>query len=154
HPDKARNPWLKTALANLTIMYEASQAVSHILDLNDLLERILELIFGSIEADHGCVMLCNPDSGDIEPKALRWRDGGTPEEKLAVSRTIMDHVLREKQGVLVSDATQDERFNTGQSIVRFGIREVICVPMKGRHETLGVLYLDTHSTARDVVASN
>src|SRR6516164_8792304 len=66
----------------------------------------------------------------------------------------MDHVLREKQGVLVSDASQDSRFNTGISITRFGIREVCCVPMKGRHETLGVLYLDTHSTARDVVASN
>ena len=51
--------------------------------------------------------------------------------------------------MLVSDAAQDERFNTGQSIVRFGIREVICVPMKGRHETLGVLYLDTHANVRD-----
>jgi signal transduction histidine kinase len=66
----------------------------------------------------------------------------------------MDHVLREKEGVLVSDATRDERFNTGQSIVRFGIREVICVPMKGRHETLGVLYLDTHSSPRDLIAHN
>ena len=26
--------------------------------------------------------------------------------------------------------------------------------MKGRHETLGVLYLDTRSTARDVVEHN
>jgi signal transduction histidine kinase/pSer/pThr/pTyr-binding forkhead associated (FHA) protein len=154
HPDKAQTPWLKNALGNLAIMYEASQAVSHILDLNQLLDRILELIFRSIAADHGCVMLCHPETGEFEPKALRLRDGGTPEEKLSVSRTIMDHVLREKQGVLVSDATRDERFNTGQSIVRFGIREVICVPMKGRHETLGVLYLDTHSTARDVVAHN
>ena len=37
-------------------MYEASQAVSHILDLNQLLERILELVFRSIEADRGCIM--------------------------------------------------------------------------------------------------
>jgi signal transduction histidine kinase len=154
HPDRARSQWLKTALANLTIMYEASQAVSHILDINQLLDRILELIFRSIEADRGCIMLRHPDTDAFEPHALRWRQGGAPDEKLAVSRTIMDHVLREKQGVLVSDATQDERFNTGQSIVRFGIREVICVPMKGRHETLGVLYLDTNSTARDVVARN
>jgi len=154
HPDRAKTPWLKTALANLSIMYEASQAVSHILDLNQLLDRILELIFGSIEADRGCVMVCNADTGEFEPKALRWRQDEQADEKLPVSRTIMEHVLREKQGVLVSDATQDERFNTGQSIVRFGIREVICVPMKGRRETLGVLYLDTHSTARDVVASN
>ena len=35
-------------LANLGVMYEASQAVSHILDLDQLLDRILELIFRSI----------------------------------------------------------------------------------------------------------
>jgi signal transduction histidine kinase len=148
-PDQVKTPWLKTALANLGIMYEASQAVSHILDLNQLLERILELVTRSIEADRGCVMLRHPDTGQFEPKAILTRGGGDDQEKIAVSRTIMEHVLREKQGVLISDAAQDERFNQGQSILRFGIREVICVPMKGRHETLGVLYLDTRSTPRE-----
>jgi signal transduction histidine kinase len=153
-PDKAKGPWLKSALANLGVMYEAIQAVSHILDVNQLLERIMELIFRSIEADRGCIMLKNPSDGQFEPQAARWRDEANAHEKIAVSRTVMDYVLREKQGVLVSDATQDERFSAGQSIVRFGIREVICVPMKGRHETLGVLYLDTRSSARDLVERN
>jgi signal transduction histidine kinase/pSer/pThr/pTyr-binding forkhead associated (FHA) protein len=150
-PEQAEGAWLQTALANLGILYEASQAASHILDLNQLLEKMMDLLLRSIEADRGCIMLRNP-SGQFEPKAVRWRQDAAPQEKMAVSRTIMDYVLREKQGVLVSDASQDERFNTGQSIVRFGIREVICVPMRGRHETLGVLYLDTLSTAQDVVA--
>jgi signal transduction histidine kinase len=132
-------------------MYEASNAVSHILDLNELLDRILELIFRSIEADRGCIMLRHPDSGLLEPKALRRRKEGSSGEKFAVSRTIMDHVLAAKEGVLVSDASRDERFNSGESIVRFGIREVICVPMRGRHETLGVLYLDTHTGAREAM---
>jgi signal transduction histidine kinase/pSer/pThr/pTyr-binding forkhead associated (FHA) protein len=151
-PDQVATPWLKTALANLSVMYEASQAVSHILDIDQLLERIMELIFQSIEADRGCIMVRKPESHLFEPKAIRWRDDTDHREKIVLSRTIMEHVLREKQGILVSDASRDERFNTGQSIVRFGIREVICVPMKGRHETLGVLYLDTRSTAREAVA--
>src|SRR5262249_28860232 len=71
-------------------------------------------------------------------------------QKMNLSRTIVEYVLHQKQGVLVTDAAQDERFNTGQSIVRYGIREVICVPMKGRHETLGVLYLDTRVSAREM----
>jgi signal transduction histidine kinase len=153
-PDQAGTAWLRTALANLGIMYEAIQAVSHILDLDQLLDRIMELIFRSIEADRGCIMLRDPEGDNFQPKAVRWREGVNNEEKIAVSRTIMDHVLREKQGVLVSDASQDSRFNTGISIVRFGIREVICVPMKGRHETLGVLYLDTYSNARELVMNN
>lgn len=147
-------PWLKTALANLGIMYETIQAVSHILDLDQLLERIMELIFRSIEADRGCIMLKHPSTGAFEPKAIRWREEVDSEEKIALSRTIMEYVLKEKQGVLVSDAATDARFNTGASILRFGIREAICVPMKGRHETLGVIYLDTRTSAREVLAKN
>jgi signal transduction histidine kinase/pSer/pThr/pTyr-binding forkhead associated (FHA) protein len=150
-PQQADTPWLQTALANLGIMYEAIQAVSHILDLDQLLEKIMDLILRSIEADRGCIMLRDPSTGQLEPKALRWRNKENAGEKIALSRTIMDYVLREKQGVLVSDAAHDERFAAGQSIVRFGIREAICVPMKGRHETLGVLYLDTHSLPRDLL---
>jgi signal transduction histidine kinase len=153
-PDQAGTPWLKNALANLGVMYETIQAVSHILDLDQLLERIMDLIFRSIGADRGCIMLKNPDGGQFQPKAVRRREGLDAQEKIAVSRTVMDYVLREKQGVLVSDAAHDARFRSGQSIVRFGIREVICVPMKGRHETLGVLYLDTRNSARDLIEQN
>lgn len=150
-PDQAGTPWLKNALANLSVMYETTQAVSHILDIDALLERIMDLIFESIAADRGCIMLRDPSSEEFEPKAVRWREGVNSQEKIALSRTIMDYVLREKQGVLVADAAHDERFLTGQSIVRFGIREAICVPMKGRHETVGVLYLDTYSSAKEMV---
>jgi signal transduction histidine kinase len=152
-PDQAGTAWLKTSLANLRIMYEAIHTISHIVDLDQLLERIMDLILSSIDADHGCIMLRHPETDQFEPKAVRWRHGLDSQEKMPLSRTVMDYVLREKQGVLVSDAASDERFNAGQSIVRFGIREVICVPMKGRHDTLGVLYLDTHCSPREIVES-
>jgi signal transduction histidine kinase len=150
-PGEAASDWLRTRLANLSVMYETVQAVSHILEIDPLLERIMELIFRSIEADRGCIMLRDPQTNEFGPKAIRYREGTNPHERIEISRTIMDHVLREQQGVLVSDAAHDERFSAGQSIVRFGIREAICVPMKGRHETLGVLYLDTRTTARELM---
>ncbi|MFL5341795.1 MAG: ATP-binding protein [Gemmataceae bacterium] len=153
-PDKATSAWLQTRLANLGIVYETIQAVSHILEIDPLLERIMDLICQSIEADRGCIMLRHPDNGLFEPKAVRFRDGAGRHETIAISRTIMEFVLREKQGVLVSDAARDDRFNTGQSIVRFGIREAICVPMKGRHETLGVMYLDTALSSREIVSDS
>ena len=163
-PEKVEGKWLKAALANLGVMYETTQAISHILDPNELLERIMELIFKSLDAERGCIMLraSHPQdatagadlisSAELEPRAVRWRDGANRQEKIPVSRTVMDHVLREKEGVLISDATRDERFQAVQSMVRFGVREVICVPMKGRHETLGILYLDTRTSAREVIA--
>ena len=152
-PEQVKGPWLKNALANLGVMYETIQAVSHILDVNQLMERIMDLIFRSIEADRGCVMIRGADGGELEPRTVRWRRA-SPQDKMTVSRTIVEYVLRERKGVLVSDAARDDRFNPGNSIMRYGIREVICVPMKGRHETIGVLYLDTVSTARDAVVRN
>jgi nitrogen-specific signal transduction histidine kinase len=157
-----QGPWLKNALANLSVMYETTQAISHILDLDQLLSRIMELIFKSLDADRGCILLRPAGGGDdagelnsanLEPQAVRWRDLATRHEKLPVSRTVIDYVLREKKGVLVSDATRDERFQAVQSIVRFGVREVICVPMKGRHETVGVLYLDSRTPMREAIAA-
>jgi signal transduction histidine kinase len=154
HPDKADVPWLR---ANLGVIYEAIQAISHIIDLDQLLDRIMDLIFRHLDADRGCIMLRPSDAqgtpslglDELEPKALRWREPAQKQEKMPVSRTVMEHVLQQKQGILVSDAASDQRFRAVQSIVRFGVREIICVPMKGRHETLGVLYLDSRTTARD-----
>ncbi len=166
NPAQVEGPWLRNAQA-LGVLYEATQLISHTLDVNQLLERILDLVFRTLQADRGCIMLRTtsptqegpgPDPGplssrEFEPMAVRWRDAAAEqEEKLPVSRTIVDYVLREKKGILVSDALRDERFQAGQSIIRSGIREVICVPMKGRHQTLGVLYLDTSTPVNRLAA--
>jgi signal transduction histidine kinase/pSer/pThr/pTyr-binding forkhead associated (FHA) protein len=164
HPEQVDGPWLTNALANLRVLYEAIQAISHILDLEELLDRVLELLFRHLDADRGCIMLREggtatnvevtpTDSSDFVPKAARWRDGTTRQEKIPISRTIVDYVLREKKGILIADAARDERFQAVQSIVRLGVREIICVPMKGRHETLGVLYLDTRTTSREALSA-
>jgi signal transduction histidine kinase len=61
---------------------------------------------------------------------------------MAISQTIVEHVRETGQGVITTDATADKRFSPGQSIVDYGIREAICVPVEGRHSRLGVLYAD------------
>jgi signal transduction histidine kinase len=138
--------WLKDRLMNLSVMYRATQAISHVLDTDALLPQILELVFESIGADRGAVLL-KDDEGNLVPKAVRWRGVADPDERMAISRTIVDHVLGQGQGVITSDASGDKRFSPAQSIVEYGIREAICVPLQGRHVTLGVLYADTRSNS-------
>ena len=136
--------WLKDRLLNLSVMYQATQAISHVLDTDALLPQILELVFESIGADRGAILLKN-DDGQLQPKAVRWRGPADPDERMTISRTIIDHVLEQGQGVITSDAPADARFSPAQSIVDYGIREAICVPVQGRHVTLGVLYADIRS---------
>jgi len=142
-PDVAAG-WLKDRLLNLSVMYRATQAISHVLDTDALLPQILEMVFESIGADRGAILLKN-ESGALVPKAVRWRGAADPDERLTISRTIVDHVLEQGQGVITSDAPGDKRFGPAQSIVDFGIREAICVPVQGRHVTLGVIYADIQS---------
>lgn len=138
--------WLKARLANLSVMYQATQAVSQVLDPDALLARVLELVFDSIGADRGAILLRDPQ-GRLSPKAVRFRDGSDDGgERMRISRSIVDYVLTEGQGVISTDAPVDDRFAASQSIVDYGIREAVCVPLQGRHSTLGVLYADVRGS--------
>ncbi|AMV23629.1 Sensor protein ZraS [Gemmata sp. SH-PL17] len=142
--------WVRTRLASLAALYETAEVVSHILDVDQLLDAVMNLVFKSVDADHGCFMV-RDESGRLIPKAVRYREGTNRQEELAVSHTIVDHVIKEKQGVLVSDVHNDDRFSGVESLHRHNIREAICVPMKGRREVVGVLFLDTQSTLKQFV---
>ncbi|MFO0867928.1 MAG: ATP-binding protein [Pirellulales bacterium] len=143
--DLAESPWLARARSNLQIMYRTALAVSHTLDIDQLLQRILELIFEWVEADRGCIMLMNADTEELEPKARRNRKGLRGDEKMEISRTILDYVLQRKEGVVTSDAREDDRWEAAGSIVKLGVREAICVPMQGRYGIVGVIYIDTYT---------
>jgi len=149
-PTATSNDWIRTRLASLAALYETAEAVSHILDVDELLAKVMQLVLKSVDADHGCFMLRNED-GTLTPKAVRYREGVSQSEELAVSRTVVDHVLKEGQGVLVSDVLADARFHSVESLHKHNIREAICVPMKGRRDIVGVLFLDTQSTLKQFV---
>ncbi len=149
-PDDTQNRWLARARSNLQVMYRTSLAVSHTLDIDELLGRILHLVFEWIEADRGCIMLLDPESKQLRTKARRDRRMGQA-TSMAISRTILDYVLDRGEGVITSDAQDDDRFSGGHSVVRTGVREAICVPMQGRYGTVGVIYVDTTVPLGDAI---
>jgi signal transduction histidine kinase len=140
---ESASPWLARARGNLEVMYRTTLAVSHTLDIDQLLTRIMQLIFEWVEADRGCIMLLDPETKALTPKVRRNRQGVDPEEKISISKTILDYVRQRNEGVLTSDARDDNRWNPAASIVQFGVREAICVPMQGRYDVVGIIYIDT-----------
>ena len=146
-----QDTWLARARSNLQIMYRTALAVSHTLDIDQLLQRIMELIFEWVEADRGCIMLLNAQTKSLDRKTFRSRAGSRPEETIRVSKTILDYVMERGEGVLTSDARQDNRWNPAASILQMGIREAICVPMQGRYDVVGVIYIDTFTPPQDAI---
>jgi transcriptional regulator with GAF, ATPase, and Fis domain len=65
------------------------------------------------------------------------------EEKLKdlkISRSSIDKVLRNNQTVMISKKTGGEK---PPSIINFKLETVICIPLKGRGEIFGCVYLDS-----------
>ena len=149
--DSPQHAWLARARSNLQVMYRTALAVSHTLDIDQLLNRIMELIFEWVEADRGCIMLVDPLTHDFVPKVRRTREGVRPDEKITISKTILDYVLEKNEGVLTSDARQDERWESAPSILQMGVREAICVPMQGRYDVVGLIYIDTSTSPKQII---
>lgn len=140
------------AMMNLQVLYRiAEEAVRPSISIEQLLARILDLAIEVAGADRGCMLVRDHTTGDLEPKAYRHRrdvDGNT---RMPVSRSIVDYVLQNRQGVRTTDARSDTRFAPGQSILQAGIREAICVPMQGRYELAGVIYIDITTPPERVI---
>lgn len=141
--DESASPWLARARSNLEIMYRTALAVSHTLDIDELLARIMDMIFEWVDADRGCIMLKDEESGDLIPKVRRHRRSLKSDDRITISKTILDYVVDHNEGVLTSDAREDDRWDPAQSIVKLGVREAICVPMQGRYHVVGAIYIDT-----------
>jgi len=149
-PDQAAQ-----TLASLQLLYRISEeTVSSTLSIEQLLQRILDITLDAVRADRGCMLVADPRTGQFEPRAVAHRSGMAAASRMAVSRSIMDYVLRKGQGVRTSDARIDSRFASGISIVKEGIREALCVPMPGRYELMGIIYVDTTSPSDQTVSGS
>jgi len=130
--------------ANLQLLYQITEEVVRpTASLDDVLQRILDLTLGAVGADRGCMLVANAKTDRIEPRVVGHRRGVNVDERMPISTSIVEHVIQHGQGVRTSDAQHDSRFETGQSIMKAGIREAMCVPMRGRFELMGVIYVDT-----------
>jgi serine phosphatase RsbU (regulator of sigma subunit) len=128
----------------LRAVLEISRYLSTVLDLKDVLPKILECLFAVFpQADRGFILLQDPNSGQFVPKAVRKRhapDADTP----AISRNIINQVVSTSRAVLSADAGSDSRFDPNQSIRRLNIRSIMCAPMLASSgAVLGLIQLDT-----------
>ena len=128
---------------SLAVLYRIAEEVARpSSSLEQSLQRTLDLTVAAVLADRGCVLLTDPQTGEIRPSVTSQRDTVSPGSRMPISRTIVDYVLKSNQGVRTTDAQNDSRFDPTDSIYQSGIREAMCVPMQGRHQLMGVIYVD------------
>jgi serine phosphatase RsbU (regulator of sigma subunit)/pSer/pThr/pTyr-binding forkhead associated (FHA) protein len=130
--------------AKLKALLEISRNLGRAIGLTEVLPKLLDSLFKIfIQADRGFIVLLEPQSGRLVPKAIKYRRSEDT-QSVKISRTIINSVLKSKQAVLSADAASDERFDMSESIVDFRIRSMMCAPLiTGEGNALGVIQIDT-----------
>ena len=132
------------------------RAMSHLMALNakigeaetedSLLDAILDAAIELLEAGRGFLVLAGSDH--LVVRRARRRGGEAlddPCSSLSVSVALA--TIREDRSVLTEDAVADGRFDTRDSVVRLGLRSIVCSPMRFRGRVLGAIYLDDDDRA-------
>ncbi len=135
----------------LTALYEMSQTLGSVFDLNAIFEKATDVIFRSTPADRVVALLAESGTaaGDLEdvaltPIAMRARDNKLEAHarRLSIGRTITRKVMKDRVALLSQDAASDEQFAGVDSIVSQGVRSTICAPLVADTRVHGALYAD------------
>lgn len=135
-------PVAAEAVRTWRVVSSLLQTVAAVDSPRQLIERVIDIVFQEVTADHGFILMRDEKTGKFETEVVRGSQD--TRDKVHASRTIVDHVLANREAVLCSNAMTDARFRGGHSdsILAMSLQSVICVPMVAREQMLGVIYID------------
>ena len=139
---------LASAQRYLSTLQHVSDVMSRASGLESLFDAILSEILEVTQGDRAAILMREPQGEsetDVKVAAVRTRSGAAA-AGMVLSRTVVGDVLEHGISSFSHDALSDERYVSGESVVRQRIRSVMCVPMRTSEEILGVLYVDSQST--------
>ncbi|MGH2621814.1 MAG: PP2C family protein-serine/threonine phosphatase [Anaerolineales bacterium] len=138
----ATEPSSKLTADRLALVYQLSKTFNSSLNLEDVLNSVMDEVISATHAERGFVVL-RADGGQLEFRAARGVDQATiGQPEFQISRGVIEQVARDGEGVLTSDAQQDERFMSRQSVMSLGLRSILCAPLRVKEKVLGAIYVD------------
>ena len=133
------------SLQRLQAIMRINRAIGGDLVLEMVLEKMLEAIILMFGPERGAVLALNEDTGELDIICSKAKTEGNGLDTSLLSRSIVAKVLEDFVGILVDDATTDDRFSLSESVSLDRIRSALCVPLIRQNEVIGVIYLDASS---------
>lgn len=129
--------------ARLAALFEVSSQLGKTLDLAEVLNQVMDSIIQLTGAERGFLMLYDEISGELTPRAARNVEQETIEDAaMDISRTVIERAIASGEGILTSNAQEDDRFSSQTSVVGYQLLSIMCAPLKAHGRTLGAVYVD------------
>ncbi len=132
---------------NLFALADISQVINSTLKLDEVLRIVMDTIVRLTGAERGFLMLANEKGEMITQIARNWEKESLNNNETAVSRTVIKRVIESGVPVMTTNAKEDPRFNSTESIVAYKLRSILCVPLMVKSYLIGVIYTDNRLQA-------
>ncbi|HEV2843877.1 MAG TPA: sigma 54-interacting transcriptional regulator, partial [Thermoanaerobaculia bacterium] len=124
------------------VLYEVLKVVNSTLDLQEVLNRTMDLVLDRLGAERGMIVLANRITKELEIATARNVGHEDLDEGRELSESVVRRVIETREPVLTVDALTDGRFAGAHSIVARHILSILCVPLAIRDRLAGAIYLD------------
>src|SRR5208337_1150030 len=134
---------LKTQVQRLSLFHEVGKALFSTLDLQKILQTIMEKISELLQPDAWSLLMVDERAQELYYEiAMGHGAEKLKDVRLKLGDGIAGWVAKHEEPVLVEDVQSDTRFSPRiDEFTQPSTHSVLCVPIKGREQVLGVIEL-------------
>jgi transcriptional regulator with GAF, ATPase, and Fis domain len=142
-PDRVETslPLTSRMASDLNALLKIATGIGGIRDRDSLQWQLLGLIFEIVPAERGAFLLF--DHLQEFSSAVAWDRVLGPGHPVRVSRTVVDRVLQEGVGLVVSDVSSEDSLRDARTLTDLRVRSLLCVPLTISGTVVGAIYLDS-----------
>jgi adenylate cyclase len=128
----------------LKLLLAVGKTLSSVLVPDEIMHRVMELVFQMENVERGFVMLCDDQRKGFKPAVLLYKDEQRKADArgVALSTTVTERLMTDRVPLLIYDVGTDERFSSSQSLRISGIRSAMCAPLIYKDHVFGIFYVD------------
>lgn len=134
-------------LKGFQTLHRLSEKLLSNYDLPELLDTLMDSVVELTHAQKGFLILL--DGEDFNIAVARNVDRQTIlDAENQLSDSIVEKAIASKKPIIVSDAINDEEFNSSLSVINLNLSSVLCVPLMDKGTLIGVIYVGNDSIAQ------
>ncbi|MEG4216803.1 AAA family ATPase [Microcoleus sp. Pol14C6] len=137
-------------ILDLATVIKASGAINSEIVLEKLLKKLLHIILENAGAQKGCILLERDGQLFVEVSDTNLHDSATFQESIFVENSsdvpisIVKYVGIIQQPLVVSDASQEIRYQSDTYIQNCQPKSILCAPILYQSKLIGIVYLENN----------
>ncbi len=129
-----------TEIGQLQALAETYAMINSSLDVDVVLAQALDEIIALTGAERGFILLYDPEADALDLRIARGMDGQADASEM--SSMVLREVIATGKPILTNNASRDPALAGSDTVARFTLRSILCVPLISRDRVEGAIYVD------------